>query len=295
MRDALEARLLFREQMLQSLLGGKLDWEDTLEGLDDMQCGHQFAIPTPDAFSAKVQRQLATSTPPRPMLNIGWDEAMTRWKHFIDDVIDAYRMTSLDAISDPQCLQRVTWAFAYRDPPPGTFARAIMQEQLFSPGGAVVTRVGHFELLLADLRNVVLAGDSLIDPASFQIELPSDPRHIRSRLLEEFVEKAVDEYLNLYRMVCQNRCRIRRTFTQAIAILDALESEGARVDQAIASKTVGSKSAGVKKDLRPLSSWAKFHKLQVMMWTVQLGFETDIYMDDEVSTEYTRPRTTARI
>ena len=85
----------------------------------------------------------------------------------------------------------------------------------------VANQIYHYDLLLNDMSELLLAGDPLVDPESFNIEVTSDPRHICSKILQDFMEKAIEEYLNLYRMVCQNRCRIRRTFTQAIPVLDA--------------------------------------------------------------------------
>lgn len=283
LRGALEERLVFRESMLDALRGSVIAWEYMLGEMDEINTSHKLAAPTPDAFSSKVQRRLATSTPPRPMLSVSWDQAMAKWRQLMSDIIAAYSLTSPDVISDPQCLQRAVWTFAYRSPQPTTLPRAILQEQLFYEQGPVAAVIGHYELFLADLRNVVLAGDSLMDPESFQIELPSDPRHIRARLLEGFIEKAFDEYLNIYRMVCQNRCRTRRLFTQAVAILDTLENEGAKADQAMSDvPSPGRARDTLQKGLRPLSSWAKFHKLRIMAWTIQQGFETEIYMIDEV-------------
>lgn len=150
--------------------------------------------------------------------------------------------------------------------------------------------MSHYDLLLTDIRNLVLAGDPLTDPDSFQVEVTSDPRHICSRLIEGFMDKAIDEYLNLYRMVCQNRCRIRRTFTQAIPILDALESEAQRVDAELSSVAtslrIKKKKTGRIVTLDPLTSWTRFHKLRIMTWAVQLGFETEIYLPDELGKMY---------
>lgn len=283
LHTALKKRLLLREHMLQALGGSAMHWELMLSLLDDIHTSHNLAVAIPAAFSSKVQRQLATSTPPRPMLNVSWPEAMTKWRQLISYVMEAYHLIAPDMTSDPQCLQRATWTFAYRNPTPTTLPRAIIQEQLFHEQGPIATWIGHYELFIADLRNIVLAGDSLIDPASFQVELPSDPRHIRARLLEGFVEKAFDEYLNIYRMVCQNRCRIRRLLTQAVSIWDALETEAAQVDQAMIDVPIsGEVKDTLQRDLRPLSSWAKLYKLRIMTWTVQMGFETEIYMNDEV-------------
>ena len=129
----------------------------------------------------------------------------------------------------------------------------------------------HFDFLLQDIRDLVLAGDPIPDPTSFQIELPSDPRHICSRLMEDFMSKALDEYLNIYRMVCQNRCRIRRTFTQAIGILDQVESEAYKTDQELAkwstSLRMKDRASGGMVELDPLSTWTKFYKLKIMVST----------------------------
>lgn len=284
MKEALEFRIEFREQMLDALRGDAKGWGNLLDCMTIIQSSHHQATSVPDAFSSKVQRQLATSTPPRPMLNLPWDTAISKWQNLISDAVETYRIVDSRILSDPQHLQRAVWSFASRRPPPSTLSRALLQDALFHEQGPVATGVGHFELFLFDLKAVVLAGSSLVDPSSFQIELPSNPRHIRARLLEGFIEKAFDEYLNLYRMVCQNRCRIRRLFTQAVGIWDALESEGANVDRALVDVPVLGKGKGgdVQRDAWPLSSWAKTYKLRIMAWTVQMGFETEIYMNDEV-------------
>ena len=36
----------------------------------------------------------------------------------------------------------------------------------------------------------------------------------------------------------------------------------------------------------PLCAWAKRHKVQQMMWTIQLGFELDLYQPLELSSMY---------
>lgn len=168
---------------------------------------------------------------------------------------------------------------------PYPLARAYLQDVLFGNQTIGDSDVSQYDLLLTDIRDLVLAGDPLADPQSFQVEMTTDPRHKRSRVIEGFLDKAIDEYLNLYRMVCQNRCRIRRTFTQAIPILDALESEAGRVDEELLKVTTSLRLP----DNRPfytLSSWAKYYKLRVMSWTIQLGIETEIYLPDELGSMY---------
>lgn len=169
------------------------------------------------------------------------------------------------------------------------FPRAIFQGLLFS-NGSVANDVPHPRLLLDDIRSLVLVGDISVDPALFEIELPSDPRHRMARKMDEFMDKAFEEYLNLYRMVCQNRCRIRRTFTQAIPLLEGLQQEAMNIDADIvkirASLKNGSDSDASPHATNMLPAWVRYHKLQVMEWTVQLGFETDIYLPDELPSMY---------
>lgn len=166
-----------------------------------------------------------------------------------------------------------------------------MQAILFSDQ-AVAGEIFHFDLLLADIRDLVLAGDSLVDPQSFNVELPSDPRHICSKLMMGFMEKAIEEYLNLYRMVCQNRCRIRRTFTQAIPIFDGLEQEAEKVDSelekhsASMANKIKDPQTGRWSKLDPLATWCYINLLRILAWTVQLGFETNIYLPDELARMY---------
>ena len=287
--SALQARLKFRRNLLNSLANMENYWEDMIAELARIKSSHEHATPIPEAFSEKVQRQLATSTPPRPMLQVSWDLCCRKWKDLYEDIVAAQRFTSPEIIQSPACLQRAVWTFAYRGQP-CALARAEIQDILFGDhtvGGVIP----HYELLLTDMRDLVLAGDPLVDPQSFQVEVTTDPRHVCSRLMESFMDKAIDEYLNLYRMVCQNRCRIRRTFTQAIPILDTLVTEATMIDEELEKHTTSlrrkfNQATGKDDYLQPLASWTRFYKFRIMEWTIQLGFETEIYMPDELVDMY---------
>ena len=286
--NALLKRLQFRLSFLQNLMNDDDEWNDMANYIREIKTDHDLATPLPAAFSEKVQRQLATSTPPRPMLQISWDLACQKWTELCHDVVAAKCLTDFSIIQSPASLHRAVWAFSYRGDP-CTLSRAVMQDTLFG-NQAIRGEIPHYDLLLTDIRDLVLAGDSLVDPQSFQIEVTSDPRHICSRTMEGFMDQAIDEYMNLYRMVCQNRCRIRRTFTQAIPILDSLETEAINADLQLSKNTSSlrnsSKSDARTESLQPLTSWTKFHKLRIMAWTVQLGFETEIYLADELGNMY---------
>ncbi|KAF2771606.1 Mak10-domain-containing protein [Teratosphaeria nubilosa] len=290
LRMALEQRLIFRRTYLATLADDDNQWAEILgilQGVNDCRHRH-LSRPLREAFSDKVQRQLATSTPPRPMLQVSWNDAYKKWTKLCKDVVAANNLTSFWICQSPNCLQRATWAFAYREPQPNAFARAYMQNILLG-SDRLTENVSQIDLLLTDIRDLVLAGDPLGDPESFQIEVTSDPRHQCARVLETFMDKMFEEYLNLYRIVCQNRCRIRRLFTQSITILDGAEAETVKVDeelQRIVQTKAPNRGGSTAVDSSPISSWAKFHKLRVMAWSVQLGFETDIYLPDELCTSY---------
>ncbi|KAK4580526.1 N-alpha-acetyltransferase, non-catalitic subunit [Recurvomyces mirabilis] len=281
-RDALSARLDFIWTYVSLLTNDLSDWQDLINVLDTIKATHHLAVPIPEAFSDKVQRQLASSTPPRPMMQVSWDSACQKWREMCDDIVAAGRLTREDICQSPQSLQRAIWAFAYRDPPPNTYARAYMQTILFG-AERLGENTSFFDLLLIDIRDLVLAGDPLANPDNFLIEVPSDPRHQSARVLEIFMDKVFDEYMNIFRMVCQNRCRIRRTFTQSIGVLDSLEAVAMQTDADLDAITPMRKGDVL---LCPMTCWVKYQKLQIMVWTIQLGIETDIYLPHELSLMY---------
>lgn len=296
MKLAISNRLVVREAMLHAFEGNDEHWFQLRRQIEGLKEDHHLCIAIPEAFSEKVQRQLATSTPPRPMPQVVWDDGIKKWVDLCEDVVAAHTLTSIDTIQSPHALQRATWAFAYRDPPPNTFVRAKLQDILTSDEN-VAGQITHFDLMLTDIRDLVLCGDPLADPTSFQIEVPTDVRHQTSRIVEEFMSRMFAEYLNIYRMVCQNRCRMRRTFTQAILLLDELETVARAADQDVNTIITPRRfinEAGVESTFSPLAAWTRHHKLQTIEWTIQLGFETDLYLPDEICNMYILLETNAQ-
>lgn len=70
LRLALTSRCRLRLTLLQNLSDDIKDWEGLKHCLQLVNESHSFAKPCPAAFSEKVQRKLATSTPPRPMIEV---------------------------------------------------------------------------------------------------------------------------------------------------------------------------------------------------------------------------------
>lgn len=193
--------------------------------------------------------------------------------------------------------QRFTHDFTARKPHPSTYSRSILQGILFKEGKHA-TRIPHRSLLLSSIRELTLAADPLLSPTNWEIELPSDARHACARKVDEFLLKALEEFLNIPRMLSQNKCRMRRTLNQSLAILDSLQAEAEMADGDIhniaaevlvsGGKSAAKEFAGSLETLQyfPLAAWAYFQKLVVAEWTVLLGFETEVYLVDEMASMY---------
>jgi len=260
--------------------------KDLLQKVDD---SHGLGTAIPDAFSERVQRYLASNTPPRPMMKTSWVETIKKLRQLCDDGIEAANIAECFPSPAPHALMVFCWNFSSRTPQPSTYSRAVMQGMMFR-NNEVMNRIPHVDLLVSDMRELVLAGDTLLDPANWETEMPSDPRYQLARKVDEFLGKASDEYFNLCRMPLQNRCRIRRTLSQSIAILDSLQAVAEDVDTDIQNIT---RDAPPNKLARhepaayyPMASWVFFHKLRVMEYVLLLGFELSVYSPDENSSIY---------
>ena len=285
----LNAALTQRLEVRHSLLRGlerdatveqaPAHWRRLRDQLSQLATTHTLACPIPNAFSFKVQRQLASSTPPRPMPEITWQGSLEKWLLLCDDVLSAYNLTTIEVVKSPYLLKSEVWRFAYRMPVPTTYARARLQELLTSDD-KVSDDVSHFDLMLADISMLVLPQDPLTEPESFLVEATHDVRHRTSRIIEDFMLKAFGEYLNIYRMICQNRDRTRRLFTQAIPIFDELESLALETDDQVFTINAPRFTTQQRTEAYyPLWTWTRVHKLWLVQWAVQLGYETNLYQD----------------
>ena len=98
-RDALLNRLRFRKTLLSAVQpDGFLDhqrarlWEKCLELLPMLSQTNKLGVSLDDSFGIKIQRKLASSVPPRPIVKISFDEALTRLNGLCQNGRDAYRI-----------------------------------------------------------------------------------------------------------------------------------------------------------------------------------------------------------
>jgi hypothetical protein len=85
--------------------------------------------------------------------------------------------------------QAFVWTFNSRKPPPLPYARACLASLLVSEFTSPPFPVS--QLIIADLAELVLPDDPVLDPANEYIELPTDPRHVMYSIVNDFGMKAM--------------------------------------------------------------------------------------------------------
>lgn len=142
--------------------------------------------------------------------------------------------------------------------------------------------------LKKDLRELVATGDDMLNPANWTIEAPLNQTvepsaaYLTAQEIDAFVRVCVQSnggYADIYRALLSNRCRLRRTLTHVIRVLDEIEkTEAQNLDDFLTSKW------NIKD--RPIKNWVHFHKVRYMMLIVQLGFELEVYHPGELAMMY---------
>ena len=187
--------------------------------------------------------------------------------------------------------QNFVLTFQAQKPQPLVYIRALLQNFLFNDM-VILGRLSIRQVLDDDLSIVVLPNSLLLDPANDDVEAPHHPRYGIAHQMELFRQRAAQSYLDIFRAFCQNRCRVRRTLFHSLQDWETVQIDAEEIDQLLQLQTEEQPlvyppgSAAAPSHSLPLSSWAYHYKLRLMEWTVQLGFELDIYQPDELAGMY---------
>lgn len=254
--------------------------------LDQIRLSTSLGSSIPEAFSLKIQRTLASSVPPRPMIRIESRDAFTFMTQLFVDLSHVHDLLTLD---HPARLLPGYWTFMSHTPSYSVYIRAVTQaivgQQDDLPGHSTLK-----EFIFKDLRRLVLPGSTMLDPAFECVELPSDQRFQIARQLDDFVFKCGASYLNIYRTYCLNRCRIRRTLCHAVIEWDQIQADAEEIDAGLQLLTQEHPESYPLGDTLtysyPLSSWIYHHKLHQMETIILMGFELSIYAPDEIPKMY---------
>jgi hypothetical protein len=110
--EALEYRLKLRERFLRTIEisepGSSRDpdsfpspWTHMEKLLVAINGSHSLGKPVPEAFSTKIQRKLASTMPPRPIVQLSFEQAHTHFKRL---VLDGKEVTDVFNYMDSQSL-----------------------------------------------------------------------------------------------------------------------------------------------------------------------------------------------
>lgn len=119
--DALNTRLLFRYTLLAAidhtqyrtdpdLIRGP--WKEAHDMLPGIKSTHALGKPVPEACSAKLQRKLASTMPPRPIVEISFEDAFGHLTRMLGDGIGVVGVLEY---TDSICLQVHAYISTYLD------------------------------------------------------------------------------------------------------------------------------------------------------------------------------------
>ncbi|PGH23171.1 hypothetical protein AJ80_02808 [Polytolypa hystricis UAMH7299] len=294
LRNVLSNRLIFRREFL---IGLELDtsvvrepcttpFSTCLRQIGLIHASQRLGRPVDDAFSVKIQRRLASTVPPRPMVKLGFDDAMAHLTRFCQDAIDVQEILEY---TGPSNLQALVWAMQSRKPQPAVYIRSLMQSLLVYKNTDILGSLSVKQFIQDDLTQLVLPTSTIFDPENDEVEIPSDPRFQIARLVDDFIKRVSQPFVDMYRTTCLNRCRVRRTLCHSVIDWDHLQAEAEEVDIRLRDLTHETPITLFENQTTyayPLSSWAYHQKLQQLRLILQLGFELDIYAPHELAGMY---------
>ncbi|KAJ5386926.1 NatC N(alpha)-terminal acetyltransferase Mak10 subunit [Penicillium cosmopolitanum] len=260
LRDAIRCRLLFRHEFL-SALDEDLEVLDTRSTDNFVSCLSTLSgitetvalgTPVPEAFSLKIQRKLASTVPPRPIVQISPEDALAHLKRLCQDAIDMQEMLDYRG---PSNFKTAIWSLLSRKPQPSVYIRCLLQALIVSDM-TILGAVPVKKFLYDDLAELVLPSSVLLQANTDEVELPSDPRFQIAQKMEGFVKR----------------------FSQA----EELDLDLQRLSDEPPLQMKG----GETTFSFPLSSWAYHQKLIQIRRIIQMGFELSIYAPEESAGMY---------
>ena len=237
---------------------------------------HSSGVSLPKAFSLKIQRTLASSVPPRPVVRVDFIESLL---YVSQQFSFSDQLKAFCCINPGQDLIMAYRLFVSPERHLSVYARAVLQS-LLNQNDKVLDVMPLNETILMDLRRNILPVSPIYDHNS-NSDLQSSEQLQTFQALSEFLGKAVPSFLNFLRALCLNRCRVRRTLCHAVVEWDQLQANAEDIDGLISETTFEKSeqypSGGHLTYSYPLSSWIYHYKLMQMEILIQMGFELRVY------------------
>lgn len=260
------------------------DYLQLVSRMESMDSGHARVVD--QAFSTKIQRRLASSVPPRPMIVVDRKESFDFLRQLGADIGAAFQMFVIGHGCD---LHAAYWLFNAKKPEPSVYVRALLQSFL-SINQRVLGTISPEDLMTEDLKMLTLPASILLDPRHVHVENPVDPRFRIHTQMNQFIHKVAPLMVNHCRSLCQNRCRMRRMICHAVMELDAVQADAEDMDgflQTLINESPISYPPGDAPTYAfSLSSWVYHYKLMQLQLVVQMGFEQSVYAHHEYAGMY---------
>ncbi|EGC48220.1 amino-acid N-acetyltransferase subunit Mak10 [Histoplasma capsulatum var. duboisii H88] len=267
-REALVHRLLFRRELLSGLDVDTMPAKQrsiqpflaALRHLGRIEKSMHLGKSVPEAFSWKIQRRLASTVPPRPMVHVSAADAIAHMTRFCQDAVDVQQILEYRG---PYNLQTFVWALQSRKPQPCAYIRSLVQSLIVNDMeilGSVDVKYFFFD----SLAELVLPHNQLLDRKNEEVEAPSDSRFQIAKHMDNFVKKAAQPPLTYTVQAEDFDVHLCTLTLEPPIVLHGNEPTYSY----------------------PLSSWAYHEKLRQMRLILQLGFELSIYSPEEMPGMY---------
>ncbi|KAI2788019.1 hypothetical protein POX_f08402 [Penicillium oxalicum] len=288
-KDAMRSRLHLRREFLASVdqdlevleTRSTESFASCLKYLKSVSETVSLGKPVPEAFSLKLQRKLASTVPPRPIVNIKQEDALEQMRRLCQDAIDMQQMLDYRG---PSNFKTAVWTLVSRKPQPSVYIRSLLQA-LIVGDSSILGTVSVRKYLYDDLAELVLPASMLLRANLDEVELPSDPRFRIAQIMDNFVKRFGQPFIDTVRSACLNRCRVRRTICHTVVDWDNLQMEAEELDlqlQDLSAEPALQVQGGDSTFSYPLSSWAYHQKLLQLRLILHMGFELSIYAPEEL-------------
>ncbi|KAJ5888620.1 hypothetical protein N7495_008661 [Penicillium taxi] len=294
LRDAIVCRLKLRYEFLAALDSDLEILEtrsvdkfvESLAIMESLASSVSLGKQVPEAFSLKIQRKLASTVPPRPIVQISNEDALAHLKRLCQDAIDLLEIVDY---SGPGNFKMAVSTLLSRKPQPSVYIRCVLQALIVSDMMTIMAAIPAKQLIYEDIAELVLPSSIILEASKDETEVPSDPRFQIAQLMEGFVKKFAPPFVDTIRYTCVNRCRTRRALCHSAIDWDNLQVEAEELDlklQALSREVPLKAADGEASFSYPLSSWSYHQKLVQLRLIVQMGFELSLYAPEELAGMY---------
>lgn len=221
-------------------------------------------------FTETIQSRIDYPCPLRSLLTIDKEDAWKNFKSILEHNQEFYTVL----IHTQRATDRMSFAvsFAAKRPRPLAWTRAVLASILQEP-----VPPGEPAWAMRDISEV-MGPEAAVLP-----KLNKKAKAANPKLAENFtslIDMISLHYNEMILIFCQNRSRQRQNLSHAIINWDSLQVTAEHIEQQLSeAKLMDSIKLpnGSVTPALPLSSWIYMRKLQMMIWTVLLGFELEVY------------------